>query len=53
MPGAGDLDFAAIFKTLNATGYSGPLTWDMEADDGDPDAVCKKTFKFAKSASKN
>ncbi len=50
LPGDGELNFDAIFKTLDDVGYDGSLTWDIRTSDEDPDAACKKTFKFSKSA---
>jgi len=52
IPGSGEIDFAAVIKALKSAGYTGPLTWDVQADDGDPDAACKKTFAFSKSITK-
>ncbi len=48
VPGDGDIDFDAIFKKLRSIAYVGPLTWDLQAYDDEPDTVCKKTFKFLK-----
>lgn len=49
VPGAGEINFTAIFKALHGAGYNGPLTWNLAIDDELPDAACKKTFKFCKS----
>jgi sugar phosphate isomerase/epimerase len=49
IPGDGDLDFPALFKALDATGYDGPLTWELYTCADKPDAACRKTFTFVKS----
>ncbi len=49
VPGAGEINFAAIFKALHGAGYNGPLTWNLAFGDEQPDVACKKTFKFCKS----
>ena len=48
IPGDGDMDFPAIFKTLEKIGYNGPLTWELYTYDEDPDLACRKTFAFVK-----
>lgn len=46
IPGEGDLDFAAIFRQLQAIGYAGPLTWELYTCDENPDQACRRTFQF-------
>jgi sugar phosphate isomerase/epimerase len=48
LPGEGDLDFGAIFKTLDFTSYSGPLTWELYTCDENPTEACAKTFAYLK-----
>jgi fructoselysine 3-epimerase len=52
LPGEGDLDFAAIFKTLDQTGYTGPLTWELYTCDENPGDACRKTFVFLRKTLK-
>jgi protein FrlC len=53
VPGDGDLDFKSIFNALDKAGYAGPLTWNLPTHDEEPDAACRKTFKFVKSVARN
>jgi fructoselysine 3-epimerase len=53
LPGDGDLDFAAIFRALDKTGYRGPVTWELYTYDEQPEFACRKAFAFSKKATKN
>lgn len=48
IPGEGDLDFRAIVRTLDATGYTGPATWELYTYDEAPEQACRKTFQYVK-----
>ncbi|HEY3324445.1 MAG TPA: sugar phosphate isomerase/epimerase [Planctomycetota bacterium] len=52
LPGLGDIDFPAVFRTLESIGYKGPLTWELYTYDEDPEAACKKTFRYTKSVAR-
>ena len=49
IPGDGDLDFRAIFRQLDAVGYTGPLTWELYTYDEAPDEACQRTYKYLKA----
>jgi fructoselysine 3-epimerase len=49
IPGDGDMDFRAIFREFDDTGYTGPLTWELYTYDEAPDEACTRTFKYLKT----
>jgi len=49
IPGDGDIDFRAIFRELDKTGYTGPLTWELYTYDDAPDEACERTFKYLRT----
>jgi sugar phosphate isomerase/epimerase len=53
IPGEGDLHFQGIFKALNGAGYTGPLTWNLPSNDEDPDAACRKAWRYTKALAKS
>ena len=53
VPGDGDINFAAVFKKLKNVGYAGPLTWDLQSADDEPDEACVQTFKYTKSLARS
>jgi fructoselysine 3-epimerase len=51
IPGDGDMDFRAIFKELDKTGYAGPMTWELYTYDEAPDEACVRTWKYLRTLS--
>ena len=49
IPGDGDIDFRAIFRELDTTGYTGPLTWELYTYDEAPDEACERTYKYLRT----
>jgi fructoselysine 3-epimerase len=49
IPGDGDMDFREFFYTLDQTGYSGPLTWELSTCDDAPDEACQRTYNYVRT----
>jgi protein FrlC len=49
IPGDGDIDFRSIFRELDKTGYTGPLTWELYTYDEAPDEACERTYKYLRT----
>lgn len=49
VPGDGEIDFRTVFRTLDAVGYNGPLTWQLAGNSETPDNDCLRALKYVKT----